>query len=252
VSKDNFISAVFGVLLGFIAGYLMHEVMAARQPPWLPPGMSTIAADQQQGEGAVQPQAPFAGGGNPTSGAAGGDPTAAAPMMGQVREMEARLEKNPKDSQALQGLAAMYYQIGEQRKAGEYLGRYVELHPDDGNAVLQLANIRFDLKEWDQARDLYARYLAAHPGEPDVLSDLGITYRELQQYDQALEQFRKAQSLAPDHWQSLYNEVVVLAFNQKKFDEAQQVLDKLQKMQPNNPDVNRLATEVDRQRKAAA
>jgi tetratricopeptide (TPR) repeat protein len=246
LSKDNFISAVFGVLLGFIAGYLMHEVMAARQPPRLPPGMTTMAADQQQG-GAAEPRAPFAGGGG-----AGADPAAAAPMMGQVRELEARLEKNPKDSEALQGLAAMYYQIGERKKAGEYLARYVELHPDDGNALLQLANIHFDVKEWDQARDLYARYLQSHPGEPDVLSDLGITYRELQQYDRALEQFRKAQSLAPDHWQSLYNEVVVLAFNQKKFDEAQQVLDKLQKMQPNNPDVSRLATEVDRQRKAAA
>ena len=246
MSKDNFISAVFGILLGFIAGYLMHEVMAARQPPRLPPGMTTMAAGQQQGEGAAEPQAPFAGNG------ATGNPTAAAPMMGQVRELEARLEKNPKDSEALQGLAAMYFQIGEHKKAGEYLARYVELHPDDGNALLQLANIHFDVKEWNQARDLYARYLQSHPGEPDVLSDLGITYRELQQYDQALEQFRKAQSLAPDHWQSLYNEVVVLAFNQKKFDEARQVLDKLQKMQPNNPDVNRLATEVDRQRKAAA
>ena len=252
LSKDNFISAVFGVLLGFIAGYLMHEVMAARQPPRLPPGMTTMAADQQQSEGAAQPQAPFAGNGGGGAGGAGADPTAAAPMMGQVRELEARLEKDPKDSEALQGLAAMYFQIGEKKKAGGYLTRYVELHPDDANALLQLANIHFDVKEWDQARDLYARYLQAHPGEPDVLSDLGITYRELQQYDQALEQFRKAQSLAPDHWQSLYNEVVVLAFNQKKFDEAQQVLDKLQKMQPNNPDVNRLATEVDRQRKAAA
>ena len=36
MSKDNFISAMFGVLLGFIAGYVMHEVLVSRQPPRLP------------------------------------------------------------------------------------------------------------------------------------------------------------------------------------------------------------------------
>lgn len=239
MSKDNFISAVFGVLLGFIAGYLMHEVMVARQPPRLPPGMTTIAPDQQQQAGGA-------------GSAPAGDPNAAAPMMGQVRELQARLEKDPKDLEALQGLAAMFYQINDKKKSAEYLARYVELRPNDADAVLQLANIRFDNKEWDQARDLYARFLAANPAQPDVLSDLGITYRELQQYDRAIELFHEAQKLSPDHWQALYNEVVVLAFNQKKFDAARQVLDRLQKMQPNNPDVSRLASEVERQSKEAA
>jgi tetratricopeptide (TPR) repeat protein len=218
----------------------MHEVMVARQPPRLPPGMTSVAPDAQQ-------QQQQAAGGAPAGDASGG-----APMMGQVRELQARLEKNPKDLEALQGLAAMYYQIGDKKKSADYLSRFVELRPDDSEAVLQLANIRFDNKEWDQAQELYARYLEKNPAEPNVLSDLGITYRELQQYDRAIEQFHKAQALAPDHWQALYNEVVVLAFNQKKFDAARQVLDKLQKMQPNNPDVSRLATEVDRQSKAAA
>ena len=244
MSKDNFISAVFGVLLGFIAGYLMHEVMAARQPPRLPPGMTTVAPDQQAGGGP----------GEMPAGAAGpaGDPSAAAPMMGQVRELQARLEKDPKDLEALQGLAAMFYQINDHKRSAEYLSRYVELRPDDAEALLQLANIRFDNKEWVQAQQLYTRYLTANPGRSDILSDLGVTYRELAQYDRAIELFHQAQELAPTNWQALYNEVVVLAFNQKKYDEAREVLSKLQKMQPNNPDVSRLATEVDRQSKAAA
>lgn len=242
MSKDNFISAVFGVLLGFIAGYLMHEVMASRQPPRFRQGMETAAAPPEQGMGGEAEQAA----------PAAADPTAAAPMMGQVRELEARLEKDPKDVTALQGLAAMYFQINDKKKSGEYLARYVEQRPDDLDAVLQLANIRFDGKEWELARALYSRYLQGRPPDPDVLTDLGITYQEMQQFEPALELFRKAQQLAPDHWQSLYNEVVVLALNQKKFTEAQQVLERLQKMQPNNPSVDRLASEVDRQRKAAA
>jgi cytochrome c-type biogenesis protein CcmH/NrfG len=246
MSKDNFISAVFGILLGFIAGYLMHEVMVARQPPRLPPGMTTVAPDQQAGGG--QAPAGAAGIGGP---AAGGDPSA-APMMGQVRELQARLDKNPNDVEALQGLAAMFFQINDFKKSGEYLARYVALRPDDSEALLQLANIHFDGKEWPQAQELYTRYLAANPAKADVLSDLGITYRETGQFDRAIELFHKAQELAPDNWQALYNEVVVLAFNQKKYDAAREVLAKLQTLQPNNPDVSRLATEVDKQSKAAA
>jgi tetratricopeptide (TPR) repeat protein len=243
MSKDNFISAVFGILLGFIAGYLMHEVMVARQPPRLPPGMTSVAPEQQAG-----------GGGAPGGAAAGpaGDPAAAAPMMAQVRELQARLDKDPNDLEALQGLAAMFFQINDFKKSGEYLARYVALRPDDSEALLQLANIHFDGKEWSQARELYTRYLAANPGRSDILSDLGVTYRELGQFDRAVELFHQAQKLAPDNWQAFFNEAVVLAFNQKKYDEARQVLDKLRKLQPNNPDVSRLATEVDRLSKAAA
>jgi tetratricopeptide (TPR) repeat protein len=241
MSKDNFISAVFGILLGFIAGYLMHEVMVARQPPRLPPGMTTIAPDQQAG----------GGGQAPAAGPAGGDPSA-APMMGQVRELQARLDKNPNDVEALQGLAAMFFQINDFKKSGEYLARYVALRPDDSEALLQLANIHFDGKDWAKAQELYTRYLSTNPAKADVLSDLGITYRETGQFDRAVELFHQAQELAPDNWQALYNEVVVLAFNQKKYDAAREVLVKLQKLQPNNPDVSRLATEVDKQSKAAA
>jgi len=248
MSKDNFISAMFGILLGFIAGYLMHEVMVARQPPRLPPGMTSVAPDQQQ-----------AGGGEAPAGAAGmagpapaGDPAAAAPMMGQVRELQARLDKDPKDVEALQGLAAMFYQINDHKKSAEYLARYVALRPDDQEALLQLANIHFDGKEWAQAQELYTRYLAANPGRSDIVSDLGVTYRETGQFDRAVELFHQAQKLAPDNWQALYNEVVVLAFNQKKYDAAREVLEKLRTLQPNNPDVGRLAAEVDRQSKAAA
>jgi tetratricopeptide (TPR) repeat protein len=246
MSKDNFISAVFGILLGFIAGYLMHEVMAARQPPRLPPGMTTVAPDQQAGGGG---QAPAGAAG--MAGPAGGDP-AAAPMMAQVRELQARLDKNPNDVEALQGLAAMFFQINDFKKSGEYLARYVALRPDDSEALLQLANIHFDGREWTKAQELYTRYLSKNPPKADVLSDLGITYRETEQFDRAIELFHQAQELAPDNWQALYNEVVVLAFNQKKYDAARQVLVKLQKLQPNNPDVSRLAGEVDKQSKAAA
>ena len=99
-----------------------------------------------------------------------------------------------------------------------------------------------------------SRYVELRPGDPNmanVLSDLGVTYQELGEFDQALEIFRRVQSMAPDHWQSLYNQVVVLAFSKKEIDEAKKVLVELQRVQPNNPDVARLAAAVEEQRNAA-
>lgn len=208
------ISAVIGVLLGFIAGSLSHEVMSARQPARFVPGSTApgVAADPNAGMGA--PTAPAPGAQAPGAAPA---PGGGGPAMAQVQEMQSRVARDP----------------------------------NDADAVLALANMNFDIQNWSKARDLYARYLELRPGNPDIMSDLGVTYRELKEYDKALELFDQAQTIAPDHWQSRFNEVIVLAFDLKKFDEADRVLDELRRMQPGNADVERLASEVNRQRGAA-
>ena len=65
------------------------------------------------------------------------------------------------------------------------------------------------------------------------------------------EQFDRAQQLQPDHWKSLFNEVLVLAFDLGRIDEAARELERLRRLQPNNPDVQRLAAELGARRGAA-
>ena len=93
---------------------------------------------------------------------------------------------------------------------------------------------------------LYERYLKLRPAHPDVLTDLGVALRGLQKFPEALATFEKAQTADDGHWQSLYNEVVVLAFDLKDMAKAQQVLGRLRQLQPDNPEVARLAEEVAR------
>jgi tetratricopeptide (TPR) repeat protein len=210
INKDNMIFAVFGILIGFISGYLMHEVVAARQPPRLTPELRA-----QIGTSEDPAAAPAAAPGPANAGMPQGAP--AGPSMEEVQELRAYVEKNP----------------------------------NDADAVLKLANLNFDISQFQRAQELYQQYLKMRPSNADVLTDLGISYRETKNFDQALEQFQKARKLAPDHWQSYYNEVVVLAFDLKRHDEANQLLQELQRMQPSNPDVARLAEAVTRQRNAA-
>ena len=131
------------------------------------------------------------------------------------------------------------------------LAAYVEQNPDDIDAALQLAEMNFAIGNWPQAAELYERVLTLRPESPGVLSDLGVAYRELGRFDEALVQFDRAQELDPDHWESRFNEVIVLAFDLNRPDEATQTLEELRSLQPENPTVERLAEEVERARDAA-
>lgn len=223
MNKDNLIFAVIGVLTGFIAGYLMHEVIANRQPPRLTPELrAQIAMPGEdpgtgQADNRVSDVAPGTGGDTAASAPAGAPGGAGQPGMEQIQQLRA----------------------------------YVEQNPNDAEAVLQLANLNFDIRNWGRAEELYRQYLKLRPRDANVMTDLGISYRESRKFDEALAQFDEAQKLAPEHWQSYYNEVVVLAFDLKRFDDADRVLGELQKLQPGNPDVAKLADAVSKQRSAA-
>jgi tetratricopeptide (TPR) repeat protein len=219
VTKDNLIVAAFSILVGFTSGYMMHEVIANKQPPRLTPELRAQIAlpgeDPLAGpaDNRVSDVAPGMGGDTaaPAPAAMGG------PASAEVQQLRARLEKDPNDAEA----------------------------------VLQLANLNFDIRNWMRAEELYRQYLQLRPGDPNVMVDLGVSYRESKKFDEALAQFDEVQKLAPNHWQAYYNEVVVLAFDLKRFEDADRVLAELQRLQPGNPDVVRLADAVSKQRSAA-
>lgn len=219
MNKDNLLFLMGGLLVGFVTAYLFFEAMASRQPPRLTPQLRAqiVAGDDGGGGMGAAGEAPAAG-----------DAAAGAADAGNA---------------AAQGAGPAMPQI-------QQLVDYVNKNPNDADAVRKLADANFEIRNWGRAQELYNHYLELKPNNPDVMTDLGITYRETQQPDKALDLFHRSMQVAPDHWQSLYNEVVVL-MDQKKNDEATQVLSQLQKMQPGNPDVAKLADAVNRQRKAA-
>jgi len=224
VNKDNLLYTVIGILVGFISGYLIKDMMLTRQPPRLTPELRAQIA--MEGENPAQPT--------------GGEVAAEGPTDARTADTS-----NPGMGGAAPGGG------GPPMAEIQQLRDYVAKNPNDADAVLKLANLNFDIHNWPRAQELYSQYLKLRPGNPDVLTDLGISYRETQKFEEALEQFRQARKLAPGHWQSYFNEVVVLAFDLKRYDEAGPVLQELQRMQPGNPDVAKLADAVARQRSAA-
>ncbi len=122
----------------------------------------------------------------------------ASPMVGQINELKKRLEANPKD----------------------------------GAAAATLGNTYYEVSMWEQALQFYEIALSIEPDNPDWLTDSGNVYRELGQHDRALDSFRRAHELHPDHWQSLFNTVVVAAFDLQQMELADAALAKLEQLDP--------------------
>lgn len=220
MNRDNLLFLFFGFLLGFVGAYLAFEAIAAKQPQRRVAG-SAIEDPHSGSGGATTPlSAPGAAGapgmgGAPTGNGAQG---AAGPGMEEIRKLK----------------------------------EYVDQHPEDAEAVRRLANLNFDIGNWARARDLYLQFEKVATADADLLTDLGITFRELGESDQALTRFRQAEKLAPEHWQSRFNQAIVLGIDLSRFDEAIQILDQLRSLQPTNPEIDRLAGEIEKRRKAAA
>lgn len=207
MNRDNWLFGIFGVLLGFIAGYVMHEVLASRQPARLPAG-GMAAVQEAAGGGGGAPSGVAA---EPAEAPPAGAP-AGGPSMEQIKQLREHVEKNP----------------------------------NDADAVLLLANLNYDIRNWQRAKELYEHYLTLKPETPDILTDFGVAVRELGDFKKALELFQRAEKMSPTHWQSRYNKVVVLAFDLKDYAAAKAAVAELQKLQPGNTSVQELAAEIQR------
>ncbi len=120
------------------------------------------------------------------------------------------------------------------------LKRALEADPRDLAALTRLANLHNDAGMWTQAIGYYERALEVKPGDPNLLTDLGVCYREIRQPDKALGLFEQAQRSDPSHWQSLYNTVVVEAFDFKRRERALEALARLERLNPQAPNLAEL------------
>ena len=111
----------------------------------------------------------------------------------------------------------------------------VALKPGEYEALVHLGNAAYDAREFAQAADAYEKALKLHPGDANVMTDLGTAYRNEGQLDKALELFRKARAVDPKHWQSLYNEVIVLAMDKHDHEGANAALARLKAEHPGLP-----------------
>jgi len=114
----------------------------------------------------------------------------------------------------------------------------LEKDPRNVAALVQLGNMYMDAAKYAQAAEYFERALDVRE-DPTVRTDLGICYKQNGQLDKAIDAFARAASEAPDQWQALYNEAIVLG-EQQRWSDAKAVAAKLSAMRPNDPQVAQL------------
>jgi tetratricopeptide (TPR) repeat protein len=133
-----------------------------------------------------------------------------------------------------------------ERQLGE-IRNLLAKNPGDGRLLVAQGNIFFDAKRWEEARLSYEEAIETIPGDPNILTDLAVVYRNLGKPERALEILAQVIEGAPDHWQAVYNRVIVLHFDLHSHDEAVEALGELEKLAENNsqiPDLSGLASQV--------
>jgi tetratricopeptide (TPR) repeat protein len=128
----------------------------------------------------------------------GGGGDGGAPMVAEINELKRKLEANPQDVAAATDLARMYFRVGMMEQSLEFSEIALRITPDD----------------------------------PNLLTDTGNVLRQLGRHVEALEHFRAAHEADPTHWQSIFNTVVVAAFDLQQFDLADAAMARLDGFDP--------------------
>ena len=125
MTRDNGLFLVIGLLAGFIGGYLVHEEMAARQPPRIVPSVAAATT----------------GGSNPATGGTAAAPAGGAtgaPMMAEITRLKQLIQQNPNDADAIVTLANLHFDIQDWGAARELYERYDKLKPGNPDVITDL------------------------------------------------------------------------------------------------------------------
>ncbi|MBV8544312.1 MAG: tetratricopeptide repeat protein [Acidobacteria bacterium] len=118
----------------------------------------------------------------------------------------------------------------------------VAKNPNDADALVQLGDMYMQAAKFPQAAEYLQRALAVRD-DAAVRMDLGICYKQTNQPEKALAEFQRSAAMAPDQWQPLFNEAIAL-IDLHRPDEARVIAAKLQKMRPDDPEVQKLVATV--------
>jgi tetratricopeptide (TPR) repeat protein len=128
--------------------------------------------------------------------------------------------------------------------------RRLEKDPKDKDALLFMGNANFDIGRFEQAQDYYKRYLDLDPTNPGVRTDLATSYYKTRDVDSAVRELRAVVGRTPDHEAALYNLGLILS--QDKHDKAGAIRawEALLKTHPNHPKAMEVQKQIDEMKKS--
>lgn len=231
MNKENVLFSIIGLLLGCIIGFIFansvnQQGAAPRQPP---------AARQNSN---LPPDHPQIG----SNGVADQGSAMQEEVTAQIQQ--ARNEPNNFDAQVK--AADLFYQIHRYDQAIEFLLKANQLRPDSYETIVKLGNANFEMGNYETAEKWYSAALIKNPDDVNVRTDMGLTFylRNPPDYERAIKEYRASLEREPRHEQTLQNLVVALT-RIGNAREAEEMLARLQEVNPSNEALAKLRSDLD-------
>jgi len=161
---------VVGLAVGGMVGFALHSAVGPRAESGMPQGPADIMAGNS---GAPE-------GGSGMGGAPGGAPQSMpAPVMQMVQGYKQALAKNPKDKNALIGLANLEFDSGQWEHAIEYYSRALAIDGENADVRVDRAIAYHATGQNDLARKELLRVTKERPTHVNAWLNLGVVNREL-------------------------------------------------------------------------
>jgi len=185
MTRDNLLFAIIGILLGFIAGFLLASNITQREAVGRAGAMTT------QGSQNLPPNHPPVAGGDQTAGESGQQ------MLASVQTAMKQARENPNDFDAQVTAAKLEYQIQRYDQAIEYLLAANKIKPTDFDTLAMLGVANLDASHFDAAEKWYKAALQKKPDDMPAVDGLCATLLSNGNAKDAEQQINKLAKIDP-------------------------------------------------------
>jgi len=116
--------------------------------------------------------------------------------------------------------------------------------PKDIEALIFMANANFDIQRFEKAQTFYLRALDVDPDNPHIRTDLASTYRHMGNSDKAIEELDQVIKAHPNHEIALYNLGIILLNDKEDGARAAETWERLVQLNPHDPLSNELRKKI--------
>jgi tetratricopeptide (TPR) repeat protein len=134
----------------------------------------------------------------------------------------------------LMRLSYYYSMLGRRGTAIKYLKAVVKKAPQDADASYLLGLAYMDVKKYREGEEALLRTIELKPAMEEAQFSLAVLYDEWGKFDKAKERFNKLLEQNPDHAAALNYLGYSYADRHIDLDEAQKLIEKAVKLEPNN------------------
>lgn len=230
MNRENVLFVVVGLLLGYIAAF--HFVVYVNQNEAAADGAGAAA-----GLPADHPELPT------------NDVKERQRLQTVAEEAGRAARADARNFDAQSRAARAFFDARDYEGAIDFLTRANQLRPDDYETLVQLGNANNGAGRFEDAERWYRAALAKRPDDSNVRIELAATYyfRQPPDPDKAMAVLRETLQRDPGHVATLHN-LAYLLIRAEQFQEAEEVLARLERADPSYPQLPGLRQELEKAR----